>query len=168
MYRTKRKARSVTAKVELDKGNDLYLTCLHLDHRKEPTRLEQIRAIRQELDNIFTSDHCQIWTGDYNALTKEDYTGQNWQNITDIRARNGWELPQIDVTSRMKKDYGFKDTWAMVGCPRPIKTCRFDTRIDYIYANPKLLSLYDVQNVLHIDDTSSDHNMVKTTFTKKN
>lgn len=47
-----------------------------------------------------------------------------------------------------------------------MKTCRFDTHIDYVYANNKLLSKYNLEEVVHIDDDASDHNMVKATFTK--
>ena len=62
------------------------------------------------------------------------------------------------------KSFGFKDSWHLAGCPEPVKTCRFDTHIDYVYANDKLLSKYTVQDVIHVDDDASDHNMVKVTF----
>ena len=56
------------------------------------------------------------------------------------------------------------DCWASVGKPEPIKTCRFDTRIDYVYATPSLLESYKLKSVQHIDDAASDHNMVIATF----
>ena len=65
------------------------------------------------------------------------------------------------------KEFGFKDSWHLAGCPAPIKTCRFDTHIDYVYANEKFLSMYNVENVIHVDDPASDHNLVKATFVKK-
>ena len=58
-----------------------------------------------------------------------------------------------------------QDTWKLKPS-LPIKTCRFDTRIDYIFANNNLLSKYEVQKVLHVDNTASNHNMVMTTFAK--
>ena len=65
------------------------------------------------------------------------------------------------------REFGFRDSWQQVGCPEPIKTCRFDTHIDYIYANPKVLSKYRVSNVMNVDDSASDHNMIITTFQSK-
>ena len=65
------------------------------------------------------------------------------------------------------KSFGFQDSWHLGGCPKPIKTCRFDTHIDYVYANEKLLSNYRVQEVLHVDDRASDHNLVKVIFALK-
>ncbi len=61
---------------------------------------------------------------------------------------------------------GFKDTWEMAGNPDEIKTCRFDTRIDYIFANEPLLQRFRVEKVKVIDDNASDHNMVLATFKK--
>ena len=46
-----------------------------LDHRTEPTRLIEIEAIKNFLDPVFASNSPQIWTGDFNALTREDYPG---------------------------------------------------------------------------------------------
>ena len=48
---------------------------LSSDHRKEPTRLIEIAAVKKFLDPQFASESPQIWTGDFNALTREDYTG---------------------------------------------------------------------------------------------
>jgi len=146
----------------------LALTCLHLEHRREPTRLSEIKGIKNALDkaNVYDDNYCQIWTGDFNALTKEDYSPEEWAEITNVRQKNSWELPKTELTTQVKA-YGFQDTWHLVGCPPPVKTCRFDTRIDYIYANPKLLSIYKVQEVVHVNDPASDHNMVKATFVKR-
>ena len=54
----------------------------------------------------------------------------------------------------------------MAGNPDEIKTCRFDTRIDYIFANEPLLQRFRVDKVKVIDDNASDHNMVLATFKK--
>ena len=85
---------------EKDKGTSIYVSSIHLgevsvwmfvpclkvtvshddivsplDHRTEPTRLIEIEAIKNFLDPVFASDSPQIWTGDFNALTREDYPG---------------------------------------------------------------------------------------------
>ena len=188
--RLSKKARVLTAKLEMKRDTFLYLTCLHLDHRLERFRLKEIESIRQNLDQVFKANHCQIWTGDFNALTKEDYDTKQWykkinkivffgifyqidenakiiffrQKITDVRQRNLWEPPQTDLTSKVKNDFDFQDAWALAGRPGTSKTCRFDTHIDYIFCNATWLSKYSVDKVEHVEDTASDHNMVIATF----
>ena len=62
------------------------------------------------------------------------------------------------------KEMGFKDTWELAGRPDPVSTCRFNTRIDYVYATPSLLDEYPLVSVKHVDDRASDHNMVVAKF----
>ena len=76
--RLSKKARVLTAKLEMKRDTFLYLTCLHLDHRLESFRLKEIDSIVKNLDEVFKANHCQIWTGDFNALTQEDYTAEQW------------------------------------------------------------------------------------------
>ena len=59
------------------------------------------------------------------------------------------------------------DCWELSGKPPPIKTCRFDTRIDYIYVTPAWLEKWNLNSVETIDDKASDHNMVISTFNIK-
>ena len=65
------------------------------------------------------------------------------------------------------KSSGMLDCWELSGKPLPIKTCRFDTRIDYIYISPTWLDLWNLDLVRTIDDNASDHNMVIATFKSK-
>ena len=60
------------------------------------------------------------------------------------------------------------DCWELAGKPNPIKTCRFDTRIDYVYITQSYLDKWDVDKVQTIDDTASDHNMVIIIFKPTN
>ena len=60
------------------------------------------------------------------------------------------------------------DCWELYGKPQPVKTCRFDTRIDYIYVSPSWLESWNLENVQTIDDKASDHNMVISSFSLKN
>ena len=82
----------------------VYVTCIHLDYREEPIRLKEIQSIKNKLDTILPGndamDNLQIWTGDFNALTKEDYTVDEWENIAAIRRENNWESPQIELTKK--------------------------------------------------------------------
>ena len=65
---------------------------MHLNHRTETTRLNEIVSIRNSLNDIFEKNTPQIWTGDFNALTKEDYSSDHWNEITEVRAKDNWEL----------------------------------------------------------------------------
>jgi len=166
LYEQSKKSRFLTVKIDLEENCPLFLTCMHLDFRTEPGRLIEIKAIRKHLEPVFKENHFQIWTGDFNAITREDYNNEKWNHITGVRKHNGWELPKTELTTQVK-EFGFRDSWQQVGCPEPIKTCRFDTHIDYVYANNQMLSKYKVENVIHVDDPASDHNLVKATFVKK-
>ena len=62
------------------------------------------------------------------------------------------------------------DCWNLVdGANKigPIKTCRFDTRIDYVFANNEYLETWSLKKLETVDDNASDHNMVIATFSKK-
>ena len=80
---------------------------MHLDHRTETTRLNEIVSIRNSLNDIFEKNTPQIWTGDFNALTKDDYSSDQWNEITEVRAKDNWELPQTDLTEKIK-EFGFQ------------------------------------------------------------
>ena len=51
---------------------------------------------------MFDENAKQIWTGDFNALTKEDYIEEGWTQVYNIRQRNSWELPQTDLTAKVE------------------------------------------------------------------
>ena len=86
-------------------GAPFYLTCLHLDHRYEPHRLKEIDVIKRTIDLSISNDEknksSHIWVGDFNSLTKEDYTCEEWNEITTVRSRNCWERPQVDATRKV-------------------------------------------------------------------
>jgi len=151
-------------------SDQFYLTCLHLDHRYESTRLKELLVITKTLNSstsrVNDSSAPHIWVGDFNSLTKDDYTVDEWNEITRVRKVNCWERPHVDATE-MVKSSGMLDCWELSGKPLPIKTCRFDTRIDYIYVSPTWLDKWNLDLVRTIDDNASDHNMVIATFKSK-
>ena len=153
-------------KLELGDYGPLFITCLHLDHRTEPKRIRELKEIiRKSYEPRKEAGH--IWAGDFNSLTREDYTIKEWNEIARVRSLNCWEKPRVELTDLVKKQ-DFQDTWQL--CPdKPtlVKTCRFDTHIDYIYTNSKFSSKFRVSNVSNEDDSASDHNMIITTFDVK-
>ena len=62
----------------------------------------EIKDLKCDLVPLFDSRSHQIWTGDFNALTKEDYTPEFWSEVSRIRENNNWELPQTDLTKEVR------------------------------------------------------------------
>jgi hypothetical protein len=63
---------------------------------EEVTEMEQFHAPQ------FSSSSPQIWTGDFNALTRDDYTDEFWQEaVVNVRERNSWETPKTDLTKKV-------------------------------------------------------------------
>ena len=86
----------------------LYLTCIHLDHRYESTRLKELDVITKTLTSLTSNTNDNktphIWVGDFNSLTKDDYSVDEWNEISRIRKLNCWEWPHVDVTNKVS-DY---------------------------------------------------------------
>ena len=152
------------------------ICCMHLDHVKEPTRLEQLRCVVEQQLESDARPPCQIWLGDFNALSRGDCTEAEWARIAEHRVRCSWEAPMSEVTSAMttgmsaaaskkgfKKETGFTDCWRVAEERRgPLGTSRFDTRIDYIYCSPALMEGAVVRRCEHLQTIPhvSDHNAV--------
>ena len=64
-------------------------------------------ALALKLDDLFQSGSHQIWTGDFNALTKEDYSDEEWEDIARVRARNLWERPHTELTDKVTSFFHF-------------------------------------------------------------
>lgn len=117
-------ARFVTGKITLSFLQDpIYITNVHLgmfkfrvfdtwlmqsvpklfsDHRKEPKRLEQLEFIRKNVLNTITDSNYHLMCGDFNALTKEDYSVEEFEQVTLVRSRNSWETPKMDLTKKVR------------------------------------------------------------------
>ena len=88
--------RFLTVKLALGK-EEIYLTCCHLDYKDEPRRMSEMRKLEDYLRDQFEARVPQIWTGDFNSLTREDYTDQEWEEVSQVRRKNRWELPKTEV-----------------------------------------------------------------------
>jgi len=160
------KTRALTAKLIVEPDLEpVYLTALHLSHRVEPNRIREVKDVERSLEKVFAEEGCQIWTGDFNCLTREDYDDKTWGDIARVRRENSWEPPRTAVAEEMAR-LGFTDCWASVGRPGPVSTCRFSTHIDYVFANRDLLAGWKCVEVLHVDSDASDHRPVLATFQK--
>ena len=91
----------ISPTIDFEDSYPIYISCLHLNYRDEVLRLREIEAIKKKLDTFLPAKSSQIWTGDFNALTKEDYAEADWEKIANVRKKNNWESPQIDVTKKV-------------------------------------------------------------------
>ena len=173
-----RRTRHCAARVCLGSEEDpieVDIVCLHLDHVREPTRLSELAKLvvhLSELTALAPTPH-RILTGDFNALTRDDYTAVEWARIADVRARNAWEAPVSEVTAAMTRAPTKAATLGlqMVDACRDFvaanahgpctPTSRFDTRIDYVYLSHALagggVTAYECHNCM---PDISDHNLV--------
>lgn len=78
------------------------IQCLFADYRNEPLRLTELDEMTKKLSDLFSSDSHQIWTGDFNALTREDYDESTWEEIATVRRNNSWESPKTELTEKVQ------------------------------------------------------------------
>ena len=136
-------------------GNySVLVTNIHLNYENENIRLEELEDIL-EIIEYDTFKYPSILLGDFNSLTKSDYTQKEWAEITKIRKYGQWEIPVSELTNKLNSD------WLDTGKEKMKITCRYNTRIDYIYTkNIKVVS-YDVIDTM---PRISDHNLVTIRF----
>ena len=80
------KPRHVTTKIIPDPESEpVFVTCCHLHYKAEPTRMTELAWIEDDLKQLFADNCSQIWTGDFNSLTREDYDDVTWESIAKIR-----------------------------------------------------------------------------------
>jgi len=122
-----------------DQGDDLIaVTCLHLDHRLELTRLMEFRSVvRCVLSNspeYFERNEItgEIWLGDFNSLTRSDYGDGEWRSIAETRRLNSWEYPTGDLTSCMMRSCQFNhhvhQSWRRAPRPKSRKNTKKENR----------------------------------------
>ena len=134
----------------------IYVT--HFNHISEPIRLKEWQKLKDIIDFENNTENIFI-LGDFNALTKSDYTPDEWKSIGDVRKKDNWEIPTSELTDEIRKIY--RDCLKEKGCIKP--TSRFDTRVDYVFTNET--TIHRVQHA-DVSDASygSDHKSVIITF----
>lgn len=154
---------------------ELDIVSVHLDYRCETTRLAEVELIGD-------TDGPALIAGDFNALTRADYSDAAWASIAAVRKKSTWEVPTSELTDRLvskagassqkrtkggKKCFGFVDAWrAAAERSGPLGTSRFDTRIDYIYVTKAASEKLRVVSCDHVAciPSPSDHNAVLGSF----
>jgi endonuclease/exonuclease/phosphatase family metal-dependent hydrolase len=126
------------------------LNVTHLDVISEEVRLKQYEKMLKLMDH----KKPNIFMGDFNSLRFEDYSKENWRNIEKVRKEKNWELPQTDLIREVEKS--FYDVWSNSTDQEVSGTCRFNTRIDYIFISKE--NNFKIQEFKRIvNDEISDH-----------
>lgn len=153
--------RCIVATLEHPSGEKIQVVCLYLDYLTEKRRMKQLTALWKALPRVEESSAIgRIILGDFNALNVGDYSKEELEKIAKVRAENNWEEPKMEVT-RFMQENGLKDCFsAALNRMGPLATSRFDTRIDYIYADDKLLQTFSCASLRHVEEKLSDHLLV--------
>jgi endonuclease/exonuclease/phosphatase family metal-dependent hydrolase len=151
---------------------EVAVCCTHLDHVDESRRMGELETLREALGALPDRVVGCFVMGDFNALDLRDYQPARLAEITEEREDNGWEPPEGVLLEELH-DLGWVDLAREGLLPRPrvwharkplpvwaTQTSRFDTRIDYVFATPRLASLVRVTAVRVPPFGGSDHNPV--------
>ena len=162
------------------KYQPIFVTCVHLDYKREPTRIKQFRSIMTNINNQITK-HPGIIMGDFNSLTRDDYVQKKWNDIIKVRKYAKWEYPVSELTTIITSDNNLELTTIITSDNNleltdirkiasnilgPLGTCRFNTRIDYIYVNKMFTQLWETCQIIHTETMpiATDHNLVSGMF----
>ena len=135
-------------------GIRIFVTNVHLNYIDEKIRNEEIDDILEKI-NTYTHEYPSILLGDFNALTRSDYTVKEWSDIFKVRKYGQWELPVHELTDKLNNE------WYDCGKHKPLVTSRYNTRIDYIYTKNMKIINYNIEETI---PSISDHNLVMMRF----
>ena len=140
-------------------NQSICVTNVHLNYKDENIRIKEMDTIQKKI-NPYLQQYPSILLGDFNSLTKQDYSKKQWGNIYEIRKYGKWELPVHQLTDKIKDNW--LDSKQYISQSSILETCRYNTRIDYIYIsnNINVKSYNVIETMPHI----SDHNLVTITF----
>jgi len=111
-------------------NSQLTLFVTHLDHKTEPQRLAELKAL---LKIPKPQQHPHLLLGDFNALKRSDYTESEWEHIAQVRKASGWESPKVELVETLERVGCYVDLLG-TNTELVVPTSRFDTRVDYIFA----------------------------------
>lgn len=128
----------------------------HLDHIQEKERERQLEHVTELLQSV---PHPLVLCGDLNALTRSDYTHEEWSAVEERHSSNGWAPPEAGCL-QVLSDQNFVDTFLHFHAgARPARrhTSHANVRIDYCFGCDKFLAHFKVNdarvmgNAMHSD-----------------
>jgi len=123
-------------------GQNISFYGTHLDHIFEETRMEQLKYLLEKV----VCDEEHVILGDFNALKRQDYSDEYWEEIFQVRKQNCWEVPPKTEVIEFIQQKNYVDFFQEINQQKsePLKdravgSSHFDTRVDYIWISEKLL-----------------------------
>lgn len=150
-------------------GHAFRFGTLHLNHTKEPIRLRQWADALPVMLRRDDATMPTVLVGDFNSLTRADYTDAEWDTVAAVRARGRWEEPQVDLTAAVRAA-GFVDMYTAARAASPpcfkgaLSTCAYNTRIDYVWASPAFAAAWRLVRYEHVATRATDHSLVVAEF----
>ncbi len=96
--------------VQLAGDEGFTLACTHLDHMDIDQRKIQLRHALDELDKLQPDPATAVvFAGDLNALTRSDYSPDEWAHLEQRADRRGWQPPSTGDLDILV-EHGFVDT----------------------------------------------------------
>ena len=80
---------------------------MHFYFAGESNRIKEFDILLTDIKKIFNDNKMYrniplIFIGDFNALTKNDYTNMEWDTIKKVRKKNNWFEPETKLTDKIK------------------------------------------------------------------
>lgn len=136
-------------------NKNILVNNIHLNHINENIRIKELNNIYKIID-YYKIKYSSILLGDFNSLTYNDYNLKQINDITNIRNENNWEIPVYNITEFINCE------WFDCGEKNKKATCKFNTRIDYIYTKNINVISYDIIKTM---PDFTDHNLIYIKFT---
>ena len=113
--------RYLTARVSCQETNNTFhLSCIHLVPKYPELRQEDILRISQDLAPLIKTREPQLWMGDFNTLSRGDYSDQEWNTIVRVRQDNGRQAPDnkvIEMIEQLGLQVGLHTVHTLVTSP---------------------------------------------------
>ncbi|KAF4655634.1 hypothetical protein FOL47_009345 [Perkinsus chesapeaki] len=120
--------------VDFDKFS---VCCTHLDHMKEAERVKQVDGLIMQLRERLCPETPHFIMGDFNELSRRDYSDDEWQNLEKRHESFGWPLECDEVVNKLENG-GYTDVLRKCGDLRRTAHTQEEKplyRIDYAWAS---------------------------------
>ena len=140
---------------------------VHLEDRNEEKRVNQVKKLQEWIDSS-EGKLPHIIVGDFNALTRADYTDEYFAKIDSTRKKYKVEDASFEVTDILKSNY--IDIFKV--CHSNVKdvdlaTSHYGTRVDYIWLSKDFSELVNTDLFIGSQETASDHKPITVIINRK-
>ena len=73
-----------------------FLTCHHLNAKEESKILQELDIVTRQLEDTKVWGDAHIWAGDFNSVTRKDYSDTEWVEIGKDRIKLHAKDPKYD------------------------------------------------------------------------